>query len=404
MRAVYSRPGDVLRGWADSWSSRADNPLLSYWASQDLTARSMLPWYRRSPGLLLAALVLSCAVCAALLLTESIQQGSLPGSLDSLVRGERIMQLQISIFLLGLHLLALLWLASAFGAAAALALGFLEPQPRQVLRRSLDDLLAVSALTEQQLLLGLLLYSLRRLALPLLLVVGSGALLCYFGQDTFGISLASWELTQAETVAVGPLLLVGIGTLLSAFGGCLCLLLLFVSLSLSAGPSALPQSGAWLQAQTQLWLVPLALVSLAGLPFIREDELFGGLDVLLPLAFAAWLQIILGLYLARRWPWLRLLIGHSIAGPLLAVLVPLYATLLLSGELLAPANALAIAGFSVLFALSSYNPLPFLLLLGGEQSTAFRVLLCFAAIQLLSLPILAGLARDAIQRRKWEGR
>lgn len=393
-----------MRGWADSWSSRADNPLLSYWASQDLTARSMLPWYRRSPGLLLAALVLSFAVCAALLLTESIQQGSLPGSLDSLVRGERIMQLQISIFLLGLHLLALLWLASAYGAAAALALGFLEPQPRQVLRRSLDDLLAVSALTEQQLLLGLLLYSLRRLALPLLLVVGSGALLCYFGQDTFGISLASWELTQAETVAVGPLLLVGIGTLLSAFGGCLCLLLLFVSLSLSAGPSALPQSGAWLQAQTQLWLVPLALVSLAGLPFIREDELFGGLGVLLPLAFAAWLQIILGLYLARRLAWLRQLIGHSIAGPLLAVLVPLYAALLLSGELLAPANALAIAGFSVLFALSSYNPLPFLLLLGGEQPAAFRVLLCFAAIQLLSLPILAGLARDAIQRRKWEGR
>lgn len=382
------------------------NPLSTYWHNQDVAREQRQRWYERSPGLLVFGASISVLLCGLLLYILMLLQSS--GNLGPNAIEQRFLLAGGQLLLGGYAAVAFGWLLARFTEASRLCLGFLEPQPSGQLRRNMDDLLAVSQLSEQELLVGLLRQCLRLTLPPLLLVSALGALslpmlrlLFFSGADNF-VPVPGTTIPDLVLVPAGFVLM-----LLSGLGGLLCNFLLQVSISLSPRPSVLPLSGSLMQSLSQLALTAVTFWIVSGLgprPIPEMGFISSSVGALAALGSLSVLLVILALYLGRRWNWLRFMLGHSIAGPLLCVLVPVQAYSVLSGDGTLIGGLIALAGISGLAAFQIFNPALALGLIFSLNHSMAPLLLPTILVQLLLIPLLAGFARDAIQRRKWEGR
>ncbi len=395
MRAVYSKPGEVLKGWNEALLGLRESPLPRYWWAQDQAVSAARPWYARGIGLYLFAAVLSAAVCIVIWLLNQ-RLASFPArsltahelaavelGLVSAAASASVCLYLITLFLSRLH------------RAIFICLGFLEAQPRRVQRRSLDDLLAVARLSEMELLVGLLAYCLRSLLPPLCAV--------YFSATLFIVCL---QATAGET-RVNPMLLLSYlpVVLAACLGGALGTansLLLSVVLSRSYRASLLPQLGSAMQIMLQAVSIPLLLATFSesaflGLVFDRFGLAGSQLVVIGELFF-----LFLLVYTARRVTGLRFLLG---SGPLIALglfLVLPLASSILDGDHSGLASLLLLGLLAVQCCFCGVNPvLPKLLSEGSHEVFLFTISLI--PQQLALLLVLAELARDAVLRRKWEG-
>lgn len=403
MRAVYSKPGPLIRGWWDALRDLGDNPLAQYWHSLDLQAARSRAWHERSPMLLLLGLALALPAFQLLLLMLRDLR-SQPA--DSLSR-QHLAATYFEAAALLLAALALLiswaWLLQRFGRCCMLALAFLEPAGASSARRSLDDLLAVSRLSEQELVCGLLRHCLSRLLLPLSLSVAALGLAVYCaGQVTVLQSFYRYD-TQSLP-GPGMLALVLAATWLSGLLGAVCSLLSLVSLSLGRRATPLPFTGAFAQSATQLLLGAGLAAAMLALPPVRTSSSPGGEEgsLLGPVLVFAWMLGLLLFYLARRWTWLRFVLAHGILGPLLILLLPVFAIELLAQDEFVVSAVLSGGIFLVQMCFCIFQPLLACAWLAGSGSEFLMLFALLIPLQLLSIFVLAGLARDAVQRRKWE--
>jgi hypothetical protein len=89
---------------------------------------------------------------------------------------------------------------------------------------------------------------------------------------------------------------------------------------------------------------------------------------------------------------------------MLLVITPVAATAVMTGDMLAPVYALFYAAIFASFAFSSFSPFALSSWLTQAAPEGLVLLTFMLLMQGLSIFTLAGFARDAIQRRKWEGR
>ena len=125
MVAVALHLARIAQGWAAAWRNVRSNPLLAYWGLAQSRRVERQAWWRRSPGLLLAAAVISLSLTALLVLLILRVTGD-GASAASTAKLMSTAILATSLLLLGGVLYCLLWLAARFFTAAQLALGFLE--------------------------------------------------------------------------------------------------------------------------------------------------------------------------------------------------------------------------------------------------------------------------------------
>ncbi|MCC7477174.1 hypothetical protein IT575_01840 [bacterium] len=401
MQGAFTSPSDLLRLWRSALATRAENPLLLYWRRLDAQRHARSPWYARSPGMMLFALLLLIPFCAFLVVTIDYLL-SLPA--EGIARMQMAQSVVRPILLTaGLIVLAALffYLLSALQDSARLALSFLEPQPAGRIHKNLDDLLAVSPLSSAEALLGLLLHSLRRLALPLGLLCLACAGFFWFAFEDIAIPLDVSTLTEPSGAAPALLPLIALQTWASGMLAALCSILLLTSLSESGRASVLPVSGPYFfcAGQAFLSLLPVSIAMDSYQPY--GPYLAESAGPLLGLSACSVLLGLLALYLARRLPWLRLALGHAPGLPQMAVFALLLGYSTLAGEeSIAFALLPAVLAYPV-YLLSVFNPLPLLLWLGEKPLFALLLgglSLCF---QLLYALVLSGFAHDAIQRRKW---
>ncbi len=376
-----------------------------YWGAQDSAAAAARPWLARGNSRLIVAAALCAAIVFFLLRLQTSMQLEASGTLARQQIAQAYSSLGGMLILLGALLICWLWMLQRFYLCAQLALAFLEPQPKNRQRRSLDDLLAVSSLSEQELLCGLLLHCLRRLLLPMLIFTASCAICVAFARGQAFLpdlirydsaSLTDWFLLTA----------VILGALISGILGALNSILLLLSLGLSRRPSLLPLSGACAQALTQFAVGALMSAAiLSSGPLASDAEPLPAFEVysgVLAALFFTWLLGILALYLARRWSWLRFVLGHGILFPLFFVIGPLLAFELFAGDDPEGSATLVLGQIVMLIAYSLPSPLLFAAWLQGSGVFFLSLLLVLVPVQVLGILVLAGFARDAIQRRKWE--
>ena len=209
-----------LGAWRAAFGTLKDNPLAGYWQLALKRRTLKIGWMRRS----LPTLV---TVVAMLLIYLIVVGSNPPGKLNE--------------WLLSLYLIVglpayVVWLATGVHQMARDAAYLLSRGGRKLAAPQFDELLAVSALSAQELLLGTL-----RVVLPALIWrVLLGALLVWFGMlalVTEGFNDSSQELYHV--IIFGPLTVAGVfaGSLLA----CICLALLAIILGhRTQHPAAIP--------------------------------------------------------------------------------------------------------------------------------------------------------------------
>jgi hypothetical protein len=303
-----------------------------------------------------------------------------------------------SSLLLGAGLVCLFWLVARFFTVAQLALGFLEREPKQRMRQTLDDMLAVSALSEQDVLAGVWLHCLRLILPPLLglaLTYAAGTL----AQSLLG---GAWSLGSAAT-SYGN----AVAVLVSGVLAVTALSFMLVSLGLVPRSGLMPGIGAAAQVLTQVLVVVGGMALLAFHMDLGEDHTSLGYAI----GFGVPLILVLGLllYLARRLDWVRGALGYGFPLVLAAVCLPLYASVVLGGEelqLYEEAYANMLWGLQALAVFSPASLVPGTPLGGLYDAVDFPLnewwrYLLLVGFQLGLVVMFAEFARDAIRRRKW---
>jgi hypothetical protein len=161
------RRGQVLAELKQAWAQRRDNPLLSVWEMSHSRSIPSLPWYRRSPMLLLMAGLLCAGTVLVLVWFFSLhlqhwnspllERGFLWGSFLSALR----------LLTLPLATYATVLLLGRSYSVLQFCYGLLSNDPRAGIK-CLDDMVSVSQLSSAEILVAALLFCLRRLAYPLL--------------------------------------------------------------------------------------------------------------------------------------------------------------------------------------------------------------------------------------------
>lgn len=403
---MYSKPGAVLQSWIEALRGLRDNPLADYWERHDRALQRRRPWYSRHLGLLIFSFLLAAGL-------SYIYQRML-GRLNADPRGSIIahhhavlmLQLAGALLLLACFLLMWGWFVGRYYSCAAACFALLEPQPRGRLRRNLDDLLAVSSLSEAELLCGILRLCSDRLLLPFtLLVLASGLLVVLlhnnFIYNPWAAGLQTNDAADFGTLALA-LLLVSVGGLI---GGA-CGLLLFICLGAGPRASVLPQLGPISQIFFQLvaavaygWLVVTADLELQDLA--RTDYGEEMRRTFMSLLAVGWLLLPLSLYLARRLQWLRFLLGFSVMLPLLLITIAGRTLEVFAGDVDFVSWLSASAAACLQYAVTPFCPAPLLGWLMDRAALSITVTALLLPLQFVMLLLLAGFARDAIQRRKW---
>lgn len=395
----------ILQQWLAAWRTRRDNPLPGHWAAAEARRLQRQVWYTRTPGLLVIAVLLSAL--ATWLIVEAAAGITQLGIVNVAMRLYVLSTLTYvaAVVLLAATLFCLCWLLARLGAMAQLALGFLERQPRQQVRQTLDDMLAVTRLSEQELLTGFVLYAVRQLNAPLICLSLLGG-------------LAAAVLAQDVRAQAGLVVLVLLG-LLSALqlyvGGVLAavaLMLMLLPLGLTGQAGLMPLIGARVQVVTQLallgagcYLVVMMYETLGDISVDDSPGLWGVLGFALPAFLALWLLF----YLARRIDWLRVALGFGFPLIVAGLGLGLLGHELLSGDaeiggFIMLCQAWTLQGLAVLSPQHLSMPLLGSASYIGWKWTLAALLVQWAVILLFQfgyIVVFAEFARDAIRRRKW---
>ncbi len=400
MSAVRRHLGTIGGGWRAAWRGWRDNPLWVAWERSLAQREERSPWWRRSPGLTIfgALLALTATGVNIALLIDSLRYYSTGGGRPFISAN---LSLAFGVVLVSGGLFCLVWLCARLFRSVQFALGFLEREPKQKFRQTLDDMLAVSSLSEQELLAGCTWFSLRQVAWPLLgscacLAIQAGRLLGSSAAGDAG-ALGVWS-TLAHTLALFVMLSLS-GLLATA-----ALVLLCVAVSLAPRAGILPSVGAVSIVLMQpLFIAGGLLYASSTRDSLASEGLLLQAGKTLGLGMLFLLIVFLLFYLARRIEVIRM----ALAGALPLVLILPYA---LVGASLA-------LTFDSDFgqALPLTQPLEVLTLLSPslltgyfatvDQSSAMtQAIVHWAAglpLQLALIWIGAEMARDAVRRRKW---
>lgn len=396
----------ILGGWAHALRTLRANPLPALWRAADERRIAGQPWWRRSPGLMLVTAAVSAVVTCALgmLAYDAVR---LSGS-SVYTRAYALGNLRsASVLLLGAAgALCYLWLLARLYRAAVLALGLLERERPKDPGQSVDDLLAVTPLSEQEILVGLTLRGLRLLVVPLAvlsLMIG-GLMLLSGGQSAMpfydgGQILKTW----GPAAGIGAALLLSVQQMISGVLAACIVIMLCATLGLAVRAGMLPYMGATMQVMMQLGLaVAVPLVNADIYPLHSDPHV---LTTVLRSSALMMLTTALLLYLARRTDWLRLAVGYGL--PLLLAVTAFFTAL---EEQLGDSDSLAVASLwpYQALALASAAHVQDWLSIWPDWSKLPLVVLAqvwhwfiMVVIQLVLLAMMAEFARDAIRRRKW---
>jgi len=400
---------NIARNWHSAWAGRRDNLLPRYWAASEARRAGRQAWYARQPGLLAVALLLSAG---ATLITIEAAAGVVrlgQGSVATRAYLTTSLSYAASVTLLAALLLCLFWLLGRLGMVAQLALGFLERQPRQQLRQTLDDMLAVSCLSEQEIITGFVVYGLRRLNPPLIAISLLSALLTF---DVLASGNLGFTILGAPTLALA-LLIVALSAVQFYLGGLLAavaLILMLLPIGLANRVGLMPYIGARSQVVLQVVLLAvggyLATIFI-GLPAEMQDG-GPGLPEMLGFAIPAYLLVWLLFYLARRADWLRGALGYGFPLIVASAGLALLGYALLSGDsdigvFVILSQAWALQGLALISPQHVSSPLLNASFGGLEGAWVMMLLqwLLLLLFQLGYIVIFAEFARDAIRRRKW---
>jgi hypothetical protein len=254
--------------WCEAWRGRGDNPLLMRWRLGAGRAASRQPWWRRNPGLMLSCAALSAGATyiLALLLGDyfSVQLsavGSHAFMLGLLKSGVAVVAWA------GLGM-SLMWLLARLYAVAAFALALLG-QGRVKDGALRDEALVSSAITDEQVVLAVVLYAWRMLSAPVLALSACAAVV-------YGLALMEPGVQEIHTTATAAAQSVSVPAVpwwlalllaatffelivVGAYTGAACLALLLTVLGRGVGPLA-PSLGA---AQTVFVQALLAIATVA---------------------------------------------------------------------------------------------------------------------------------------------
>lgn len=247
------RVGLGLAAWREAWLARRDNPLPRIWQLGQARGEQRRAWWRQSPGLMWLNLAVSAAVTYLLLLLIRQFLALHESALATQSYALGLLRAGTLVLSCGEMLLGGCWLLVRLYACAYLALSLLG-RTRRKGSAVLDDALLASTLSNEQVVLGLVLHA-WRLLLPPVLVLNIANAAAYF------IWLAS-PLSQGAKSQLSPLpwtqaLVLALAYLLwqtiLAIAGAGLLMLLLLMLGRGAGPAA-PALGAAGQVVLQLWL------------------------------------------------------------------------------------------------------------------------------------------------------
>lgn len=389
----FADPRVSAGSWAAAWRGWRDNPIAESYARSRQQREEALPWYRRSPGLLVLGALLALGVTAGngWLLADSLQYAG-PGARPFIAANA---SLGIGITLAAALLFCLCWLAAASYRAYSFSLGFLERSPRRRFRMSLDDMLAVTSLTEQELLVGALRFGLAQLAWPLGLAALCAAL--------FAVRMLPGAVAESGLALVLVWFLLFSGGLLANAA----LLLIGLAVSICEQAGLWPGIGAAGLVLMQPLIAGGMVLAAQGRGFAAGAQ---GTDLVIRFASGGILLLLAGLllYLARRLEWLRRGLSGGFFLLLLAPYAVLAGGLVISAEFDSP-ESLLVTMLDPLRLLVSLDPLLLSVFFEGDSSITmaetlaapFGQWLLYLPLRLLLAAAAAEFARDAIRRRKW---
>jgi hypothetical protein len=308
------RVGLGLTAWREAWLARRDNPLPRLWRLGQARAEQRRAWWRHAPGLTLLGVGVSAAVTYLLLLIIrqflALHQSAL--ATHSYALG--LLRAGTLVLACGAMLLGGCWLLMRLYACAHLALSLLG-RTRRKGSAVLDDALLASALSNEQVVLGLVLHAWRML-LPPALVLNIANAVVYFvwnawptGGDELwrGDRPIPWT-PEPWNSALSTALAFLLFQMLAAMVGVTLLMLLLLMLGRGVGPLA-PATGAATLIMLQLGLVTAVsdyrfpLSEIANYPNLTMSSLWYVLALGL---------LILFYWLAHRSYILRNLCAHSL--------------------------------------------------------------------------------------------
>ena len=179
MGAVHAgRAGAMANsGWGAAWRARAGNPLPRLWRVTARRRAEGKPWWGRSPGLLLSGALISALTAWLLWLALADFLSVRHSAVASRAAALGYLGAGTAVLLAGALALCLFWLLGRVYSAAHLSLSLLaEGKPGS--GETLDRLVGASGLSDREIVLGLLMYTWRLLAPPLIAVSALEALLC----------------------------------------------------------------------------------------------------------------------------------------------------------------------------------------------------------------------------------
>jgi len=407
--AGFSGVGSTVHGWIAALRGIRDNPLVLYWCRAEQRRQEGKHWFKRSPGLFSLAVVIALGVSTYLSILL-YRLASAPGGLLTALSGRVWLVGGTEIFLYGISLFAMCWLTARVYTACSIALGFLEANPRRRFREVLDDMLAITTLSPQEILLAVASYCLRHILPPLLLLSASFVTIIAIFGFTSGVE-PFWygpplDITGQELSAVLRYLVSFAQIVVSGSLGMLILIFMYLTLGLLPRSGPLPQLGAGLQAAFQLVLTIVGGVVLVT-AFDGLTRSIAGYEQAIQILLLVIVLTSLFFYLARRNPGLQRLMGYGLPIFLGSIGFIIYTVIALKNNCFFRPDSLLTEGLWAMGNLTVFNPahlLPAVSLFSYPHNAPEFLFETWrypssVVCQVVLLLIMAEFARDSVRRR-----
>jgi hypothetical protein len=323
------REGLGLAAWREAWRARCDNPLPRLWRLGGSRQEQRRAWWRQAPGLTLLGLAVSAAVTYLLVLIIRQFLALHTSALATTSYALGILRAGTLMLACGAMVLSGGWLLSRLYACAHLALSLLSRSQRKH-SENLDDALLASALSNEQVVLGLVLHAWRML-LPPALVLNIANAAAYFiwvalppSADNAQALITQIPWWETLLIALAFLLIQSLAALI----GAALLMLLLLMLGRGAGPLA-PATGAatLVMLQLGLWIALLVIIPRLDLSDVEYASwLYNGLALVLAY----------GLFIGYFWVAHRKRLLRNATAHTLLLFVALLAAMMAKGAHIAP--------------------------------------------------------------------
>lgn len=171
--------GAGLAGWREAWACCRDNPLLRLWVVGDARRDQRRAWWRQSPGLFLLALGVCAAVTYLLVLLIMQFLALRPSALATQDYSLSLLRAGTLVLAWGALALGAGWMLSRLYTCAHLVLGLLGARRRKE-HAGLDEALRASGISDEQVVLSVVLHAWRLLLAPVLVLNVANACVYYF--------------------------------------------------------------------------------------------------------------------------------------------------------------------------------------------------------------------------------